>query len=162
MVEKRVCGKCGADVRPDTAFCYNCGKSVSPEAPAPDEAAEASDAWFGETLVSERPAEELAEPVEPEPEPEPAEPEVEETADVSVEETIPEVSDIDPIHHSLPVEGGLKSAAAIRKRPKTYQRREVEVVWEEHKDPPMSRFILVTLLFVLFTIAVFLIAMQMK
>lgn len=168
MVEKRVCGECGVDVRPDTSFCYNCGKSVSPEAPAPDEAAEASDAWFGETLVSERPAEELAEPVEPEPESEPepelksSEPEVEERADAAAEETIPDVSDIDPIHHSLPVEGGLKSAAAIRKRPKTYQRREVEVVWEEHQDPPMSRFILVTLLFVLFTIAVFLIAMQMK
>jgi hypothetical protein len=29
IVEKPVCGNCGADVRPDTQFCYNCGKSVS-------------------------------------------------------------------------------------------------------------------------------------
>lgn len=24
-----ICGKCGVDVRPDTQFCYNCGKSVA-------------------------------------------------------------------------------------------------------------------------------------
>lgn len=171
LVEKRVCGECGVDVRPNTAFCYNCGKSVSLEEPETNHDNEASDAWFGETLVSEpRPEEELQEPEEVS-EPETPEPQVEEIGAETIAETIadapdaetkPDAPDIDPIHHSLPVEGGLKSAAAIRKRPKTFQRREVEVVWEKHDDPPNSKFILVTLILVLFTIAVFLIAMQMK
>lgn len=159
LVEKEICKECGADVRPNTAFCYNCGKSVVGEEPETNHGA--SDAWFGETLISEGPPEELQEQ-------EVAETEVEETETAEppaaeiVAETKPEVADLDPVHHSLPVDGGLKSAAAIRRKPKTFQRREVEVVWEDHKDPPTSRFILVTLLLVLFTIAVFMIAMQMK
>src|ERR1051325_3506576 len=30
-----VCPKCGSDVRPDSAFCYNCGSSVSAEISRP-------------------------------------------------------------------------------------------------------------------------------
>ena len=30
-VEKTECPKCGADIRPDTQFCYNCGGSVAKE-----------------------------------------------------------------------------------------------------------------------------------
>ena len=29
ILEQEVCLNCGAEVRPDTQFCYNCGKSVS-------------------------------------------------------------------------------------------------------------------------------------
>lgn len=28
-VEKQICQKCGAEVRPNTLFCYNCGGSVT-------------------------------------------------------------------------------------------------------------------------------------
>jgi hypothetical protein len=186
LVEKRVCGECGVDVRPNTAFCYNCGKSISPSEAGDERVDEASDAWFGETLVSRPgPDEELQEAVVvPELEeesqetvvipeadeelletvvvPEPLETQGAGSEADTVAETKPDIAGIDPVHHSLPVEGGLKSAASIRKRPKTFKRREVEVVWEKHNDPPTSRFILVTLIFVLFTIAAFLIAMQMK
>ena len=31
VVEKTECPKCGADVRPDTQFCYNCGGPVAVE-----------------------------------------------------------------------------------------------------------------------------------
>src|SRR4051812_49059205 len=31
VVEKVECPKCGADVRPDTQFCYNCGGPVAKE-----------------------------------------------------------------------------------------------------------------------------------
>ena len=31
VVEKAECPKCGADVRPDTQFCYNCGGPVFEE-----------------------------------------------------------------------------------------------------------------------------------
>ena len=32
-LEKRDCANCGAEVRPDTQFCYNCGKELSSAAP---------------------------------------------------------------------------------------------------------------------------------
>ncbi|MEP6848347.1 MAG: zinc ribbon domain-containing protein [Acidobacteriota bacterium] len=28
LVEDKTCGKCGAEVRSDTQFCYNCGESM--------------------------------------------------------------------------------------------------------------------------------------
>jgi hypothetical protein len=31
VVEKAECPKCGADIRPDTQFCYNCGGPVAEE-----------------------------------------------------------------------------------------------------------------------------------
>lgn len=199
LVEKKVCGECGVDVRPQTQFCYNCGKSVT-ETPDADPAEEPSSIWFGETLISNEP--------EPEPEPEPeaelpaeAEPEpVEDPADAVTEawegpafaediadpaadepETAesagepaadaPEMdetggsaaaADLDPIHHSLPVESGMRSAASIRRKPKTFQRREVEIVWEEYEGRSGLKYVLITLLVVLFTIVVFWIAMTMK
>jgi hypothetical protein len=33
-VQEPVCGKCGVEVRPDTAFCYNCGASITGESKA--------------------------------------------------------------------------------------------------------------------------------
>ena len=31
-IQQPVCAKCGAEVRPDTAFCYNCGAAVTANA----------------------------------------------------------------------------------------------------------------------------------
>ena len=36
-MEKEKCQSCGADVREDTLFCYNCGKSVAAEPTSSDE-----------------------------------------------------------------------------------------------------------------------------
>ena len=38
VVEKAVCESCGAEVRDESLFCYNCGKSVAgPSVPSVDE-----------------------------------------------------------------------------------------------------------------------------
>ena len=34
-LEKAICESCGADVREDTQFCYNCGKPVAEDEPIP-------------------------------------------------------------------------------------------------------------------------------
>jgi hypothetical protein len=54
LVEKNVCGECGAEVRPQTAFCYNCGKPVQ-QIDEAGKIGETSEAWFGETLVYDGP-----------------------------------------------------------------------------------------------------------
>lgn len=167
LVEKKVCKECGVDVRPDTAFCYNCGKSVTETPDGPAATDEVSGAWFEETIISdpkddsdktvaaeEEPA---AAEIAPDPTPETAE-EDKEAAD-NEKETFEE---IDPIHHSIPVDSGLKSAAAIRKKPKTFRNREVEVVWEEHGGRSNLAYLLITLVVMLFTLVVFYFAMQMK
>lgn len=169
LVEKNTCKECGADVRPETAFCYNCGKPVTQMMDA--QAEDASDVWFAETLAFDTP---IAEPEgsdeietvvgKPEVKTEVAavDPNAETRVfDEPVEEA-PEVPELDPLHHSLPTESALRSAASIRKKPKSFNRREVEVVWEEHQNPPVAKLILVTLGLVLFTVIVFLLAMQMK
>src|SRR5215207_9967163 len=35
LVERNICDACGADVRPDSLFCYNCGGAVSEDLPEP-------------------------------------------------------------------------------------------------------------------------------
>jgi RNA polymerase subunit RPABC4/transcription elongation factor Spt4 len=182
LVEKKVCRECGAEVRPQTSFCYNCGKSVT-ETPDRDPADEASSVWFGETIISDGPepsvseepeyavTEVVEEPLPAEPAVDPAEYETEKIERESLEpenleaETAPgreDPADLDPVHHSLPVESGMRSAASIRRKPKTFQRREVEIVWEEYEGKSNLKYILITLLVVLFTVIVFWIAMTMK
>jgi hypothetical protein len=181
LVEKKVCGECGAEVRPQTSFCYNCGKSVT-ETPDRDPTDEPSSIWFGETIISDGPEPEPEPTHEPEdavteafeglvpaePATDPAEYETEkiDREDLELEniepETAPDPDLLDPIHHSLPVESGMRSAASIRRKAKTYQRREVEVIWEEYEGKSNLKYILITLLVVLFTVIVFWIAMTIK
>ena len=33
LVQEKVCGACGVEVRADTQFCYNCGESLEEDAP---------------------------------------------------------------------------------------------------------------------------------
>ncbi len=35
LVEKGICVSCGSEVRGGSAFCFNCGESVTPEPPPP-------------------------------------------------------------------------------------------------------------------------------
>lgn len=51
IVEKQVCVNCGADVRPDTEFCYNCGKSVAAKVTEDGNKNEVSSAEPNESLV---------------------------------------------------------------------------------------------------------------
>ncbi|MFN6964076.1 MAG: zinc-ribbon domain-containing protein [Pyrinomonadaceae bacterium] len=37
---EEACGRCGADIRPDSLFCYNCGAQVASAAPVDTAAAE--------------------------------------------------------------------------------------------------------------------------
>jgi hypothetical protein len=181
LAEKKVCRECGAEVRPQTSFCYNCGKSVT-ETPDRDPADEPSRIWFGETIISDGPepepelkqepedavTEAFEGPVPVEPAVDPAEYETEkiERESLELENLEPETTAgpdvLDPIHHSLPVESGMRSAASIRRKAKTYQRREVEVIWEEYEGKSNLKYILITLLVVLFTVIVFWMAMTMK
>lgn len=107
VVEKPVCGKCGADVRENTAFCYNCGSSITPE-----------------------PEIEHAEAIAPEPEPEAEpEPEIDERGRSALDDLAERLKQEEADSEKL------AKAAAERKRARIRQRQPKEVIWEPDAGP---------------------------
>lgn len=58
LVNITSCSACGAEVRPNAAFCYNCGSAIGLEASSDSESASnskssVSNAWFEETIADE-------------------------------------------------------------------------------------------------------------
>jgi hypothetical protein len=107
-VENPVCAACGAEVRPDTQYCYNCGTAVSETA-------------GGEMTVAET---------------------TEGPAKLA-----PAAKEILP--GSMP---RLETAAAMRQRPKSSQRKTVEIIWERPEDGVSSTFIIASLALLLFAV----------
>ena len=98
-VEKSVCEACGAEVRDESLFCYNCGETVSEKA--------------ADDIPAEPALKELNEPIAK------AENGMGgfETGRTAFEKA------------------RLQTAAGMRKRPKSFQRKRVEVVWEPRTAP---------------------------
>jgi hypothetical protein len=166
LVEKEICDACGAEVRPGSVFCYNCGGAVSEEPTAPQKNnnnKRISDAWRGDwsentdsktsnidlktTKLKEEsvgridikpiekpPAAELLERIEEEP----------------AEKT------------SIHEEAKLKTAASLRRKGKSFQRRTVEVVWEEPESAPNKWFPIVAILLILLVLGIFYLALYLK
>ena len=145
IIEEQNCRACGVDIREGALFCYNCGGSVTyDEAPAENNDA-ASDAWFREELAEEA-AEEKS-----------AEEEAAEEQNVDEHETKNVVRP-----KGLRESKRLRSAAALRRKAKTVQRKKFEtVVWEEHENPS-GLFILVAVVVALLTAAIFWLAIYLK
>lgn len=122
-VEDPVCSACGAEVRPGTAYCYNCGEAVAPLDEL-EHVSEAGNAAAENNGTVPTPAESpLVKP--------------DETVTQTVEERRP-----------------LKTAAEIRRRARAFERKPVEIVWEEHAKAPGILFVIVTVILALFAIAV--------
>lgn len=134
IVENKLCGNCEADVRKGALFCYNCGKSVAPELPLPVEK-NGNDVLF--------------------------------RTDDSDEETPAPVTtktnNLDqPIDKPAATEEPkLKSAASLRKKPKSIQKKRVEIVWEEQENTPNVWFLAVALFLSLFALGIWLLAVYL-
>ena len=140
-VENQICNACGAEARPNTLFCYNCGESLAPnnsDDPKPDRSV--SNAWFRENIAEERNGDKPGEtqPLE-----------IIETA----EKPIPKPP--------LPEEAKLKSAAAMRRKSKVYQPKKEEVIWEEY-DAPNKWFIFAAVLITLFAVGILFLAVHLR
>lgn len=148
LVENRTCGACGVDVRKGALFCYNCGGSVAPALSVSENHKPVSDAWFREKIEGENSKEEKPEQIEDVPKTETA---VVETIDEPIEK--PDILE----------EAKLKSAASMRRKAKTFQKKKVEeIVWTGHENAPNGWFILVAVLLTLFAVAIFWAAMILK
>ncbi|HSK70910.1 MAG TPA: zinc ribbon domain-containing protein [Pyrinomonadaceae bacterium] len=135
IVENRICNNCEADVRKGALFCYNCGSSVAPELPLPVEK-NGNDVLFRtDDSVEENPA-----PIT--------------TKTNNFDKPIEKPAVLE--------EPKLKSAASLRKRPKSVQKKRVEIVWEEPESAPNAWFVLVGILLTLFAVGIWLLAMYLK
>lgn len=138
-VENRVCNACGADMRPNTLFCYNCGESLAPKilSDAKDEE-KVSDVWFRENISEEKNGGNLKE-----------------------NKAVVEATDRPIPKPTLSEEPPLKSAAAMRRQSKAYQPKRVEIIWEEY-DAPNGWFILAAMLITLFVVGILFLAIYLK
>ena len=157
-VEKEICTECGAEIRAEAAFCYNCGGEVKPidTSVASDDV---SEAWLredikDESLQTEKP-DEVDKPIVM-----PLEvigDEVDEA--VSYEETsVTEPKTKTRVKPKIK----MKSAASLRKKPKSLERKTVEVVWEEREGNANVWFIAMSVLITLLVAGLFLLAMYLK
>lgn len=143
-VKNKVCRHCGADVRPDTQFCYNCGGSLAPEtgngAKDSQPNAESNNDYIPKPTTKLEPLE---------------------TADASVSK--PAIAEEPKIEkESKTEEPQLQSAATMRRKSKIVEPKQVEVIWEEHENAPNLWFILAALLLTAFAAAIYYVAAYLK
>ena len=152
-VENRICSKCGAEVRKGALFCYHCGGTVAPELPAPELPVPENHRPDGDKLPAEVLVKEVVvvENIKPVEEAAENQPEVLEAADIPVKK--PDIIE----------ESKLKSAASLRRKPKTLPQRKVEqIVWTGHENAPNAWFIVVALILTLLAVGIFWLAMNLR
>jgi len=159
VVKKEICDACGAEIRPGSMFCYNCGGAVSEEGEkyAKEHPKEVNEAWLKadlsenknlETTKLDAPAKPVEKPLE--------NPTVSELLE-KIEEK-PEEKE----KPSIQEQAKLKSAANLRRKAKSFQRKTIEVVWEEPENAPNKWFPIVAILLILFVVFIFYLAMYVR
>jgi hypothetical protein len=141
-VKNPTCRHCGADVRPDTQFCYNCGGAIAPDA--------AAVVLTKENAVNSPLRENTVESV---------------NGNFSKQTNKLDIADVTgkPIEKpEVEKEVELKSAASMRRKSKIIPPKKVEVIWEEHENAPNVWFILVAVILTIFAAVVMYLAMILK
>jgi hypothetical protein len=176
LVQKEICDACGAEVRPGSIFCYSCGGEVADDSSRPPKSntkrevsqaqlpRDLSDSADQKTadidLKTTRLTEETVRHVEIPPIAKPSENPFEEPPLGRGLEKIQEQRAEKPAVHQ---EGAkLKSAASMRRKAKSFQRKTVEVVWEEPENAPNKWFPLVAVVLMLLVAGIIYLAMYLK
>lgn len=149
VVENQVCKTCGAEVRPHALFCYNCGGAIS-ENPVKTESKNGNsentvlfpdDNYKTEVVEKKR---------------------VIETNDEIQKSGAPEITLLKDKKTDIVNEAKLKSAASLRNKAKSFQKKEVQIIWEEPESPSGVLFALVVLLLTAFAVTIVVLAIYLK
>ncbi len=132
-VKNEVCRHCGADVRPNSQFCYNCGGALA--------AATAANTKDSPKIV---------------------EPNNGDSSKQTTKLKLAEPSAVPLSKPEIQEDSQLKSAASMRRKSKIYQPKQVEIIWEEPENAPNVWFILAAIVLTLFAVAVFYLAIYLK
>lgn len=177
LLEGRDCEACGTEVRKGALFCYHCGASVAPDVVVTTDL----DQKVSDARLLEEVAVPVEESVETADETEIIEKSVGEPEESSDETEIAEVdtetAEGESVINEDETETGdeetaiekdaekeadekpkLKTAAAMRRKPKRIQKKRVEIVWEEPASPPNIWFLIATLVFAALAIGLWFVA----
>jgi hypothetical protein len=156
------CTKCSSAVRAGSLFCFHCGAAI--ELPTKNKA-NVSDAWFKESIVE---GQEQIVKAEPKFEPSKVEPPRVESEvksaiakELTSDENIADEVTIKGVQSDANLDK-LKSAASIRKRPKSVGKKSVEVVWEEPEGSTIAWFVVAVIVLVAMAIGLILAAWYLK
>jgi hypothetical protein len=158
LVKEKVCRTCGADVRPKAVFCYNCGSAVAPSVPLTENSKRPAKKWVENDLAkadsgvvefkkearAEKPAAEKAEFQARE-----------DSGKLQTKTAAGEEKGKEDLSK-------LRSAASMRRRGKSVQKKRVEIVWEEHDNAPNGWFILVAVVLTILAIAIWVISTYLE
>jgi hypothetical protein len=156
LVNSPVCKNCGADIRPQSLFCYHCGAAVAApaEAESTNGTKKLSEEWLREN-ISEKTVDNKKAPVKTkiiEKKDEKKIEDLQEAVNAKEEKSAP----------SLHEKAKLKSAAAMRQKAKSIQKREIEVVWEE-SEKVFSPWLIITVVgFTVFAVVIVILALSLK
>jgi len=143
LIKEENCRACGVDIREGALFCYNCGGSVSYDDAASVDNEAISDAWFREEMAEEVPEEVSEEKA--------SDDETAETKNVVIKKP------------GMRETARLRSAAALRRKTKNFQKKKVEeVVWEEYENTSNGWFVLVAIGLTVITALIFWLAIYLK
>ena len=155
LVENRVCGACGVDVRPGALFCYNCGGSVSPKVGfenynKKDDVGESrlsEDVAVDSTNHNKVKLEELI---------------IEKSVENNAAKPFETIDEKFAEKKSIQEQAKLTSAANLRRQSKNLQRKKVEIVWEEPEATPNLWFIIVAIVLTLFAAIIIYFALHLR
>lgn len=185
IVEKKVCEKCGSDVREGAVFCYHCGSSLETEVAIAANGEAVSSGWFRENItdkelkidtkekgkttrkLDEKVVEKIDRPIA-----KPIDNAANLTTDVPIikpledleikskEEVVEVKEEAKPNNEESKK---LKSAAELRKKNRLAQKKKVEeIIWEEHENAPNAWFLIVALVLILLAAVLFYLGIYMK
>jgi ribosomal protein L40E len=142
LVKEKVCRACGADVRPQALFCYNCGSAVAPNAPLVENNNKKVESdWFQDKPVEEE----------------------FETEDEIIADKEPDVDEIAEDEKAEKRDlSKMDSAAQLRRRGKSIQKKRVEVVWEEHDNAPNGWFIFFAVVLTILAVVIWIISTYLE
>lgn len=138
IIENQMCRACGADIRKNALFCYNCGKSVVPE--IVNSAEKDENSIVPEDVFFENENKILRSKIDDKPE-----------NSAALRQALTSESVLKP---QVKTETTLKSAASLRKINKTVPEKKVEIIWRENENAPNRMFIFAVILLTLFAAVV--------
>jgi uncharacterized Zn finger protein (UPF0148 family) len=150
LVENQICKDCGAVVRSQALFCYNCGGAVAEEKSVNNSKQKGKSSR--KYIVEEKNRQSnLVKDLNNFPE---------EIEDDEQNEELSSTEGTSKTKENKKVK--LKSAAALRNKTRRLEPKKVEIIWEEHENAPNLWFLMVAGLLVVFTIVIYFIAMSLK
>lgn len=164
LVERKICEACGADVRPGSLFCYNCGGAVE----APDSRRKGknnnkfqNDSAENSDLKTTQLKRETVDNFETRPIDKPIDKPIGNEL-FGKAEALPKAESEAAEKSSIQDQAKLKSAANLRRKAKSFQKKTVEVVWEEPENAPNKWFPIVAIVLILLVVGIYYLAMYLK